>query len=100
MGDAFLASPRQRIVKIVLPSASGLIFAGMRLGLAQGITGVVLAELLIQPTGIGDLIYYYRSLAEYPHMFATILSVIVLAAVAVTALQALEIRLFRPELRT
>jgi ABC-type nitrate/sulfonate/bicarbonate transport system permease component len=99
MSDAFLASRRQRIWKVIIPAGSGLIFAGLRLGLAQGFTGAVLAELIITPTGVGDLITYYRSVADYPAMFASILSIIVVASVTVTLLQRLELRLFRPELR-
>jgi NitT/TauT family transport system permease protein len=99
MSNAFLASRTQRVWKIVLPSASGLIFAGLRLGAAQGFTGIVLAELLITPTGVGDLITYHRSLAEYDHMFATILSIVIFASVSITSLQQIEQRIFRPEMR-
>jgi ABC-type nitrate/sulfonate/bicarbonate transport system permease component len=99
MSDAFLANRWQRIWKVVIPAGSGLIFAGLRLGLAQGFTGVVLAELIITPTGVGDLITFYRSTAEYPQMFAAILSIILVASISVTLLQNLERRLFRPELR-
>ncbi len=99
MSSAFLASRWQRIWKVVIPAASGLIFAGLRLGLAQGFTGAILAELIITPTGVGDLITFYRSGAEYPRMFAAILSIIVVASVSVTLLQRLEQRLFRPEMR-
>ena len=99
MSRSFLASRRQQIFKVILPSASGLIFAGMRLGAAQGFTGVILAELLITPTGVGDLITYYRSVADYPKMFASILSIILLASVAITLLQKVEETVFRPELR-
>jgi len=100
MSEAFLASRWQRIWKVILPAASGVIFAGLRLGLAQGFTGAVLAELLITPTGIGDLITFYRSQAEYDHMYAAILSIILVASVTITLLARLEVRLFRPELRT
>ena len=99
MSDAFLARRWQRIWKVVLPAGSGLIFAGLRLGLAQGFTGAVLAELLITPTGVGDLITYYRSVADYPHMFASIFSIVLVASVSLTLLQRLEQRLFRPEMR-
>jgi ABC-type nitrate/sulfonate/bicarbonate transport system permease component len=99
MSNAFLASRWQRIWKVIIPAGSGLIFAGLRLGLAQGFTGAVLAELIITPTGVGDLITFYRSTADYPHMFAAILSIILVASVSVTLLQNLERRLFRPELR-
>ena len=99
MGGAFLATTRQRVWKIVIPAASGLIFAGLRLGLAQGFTGAILAELIITPTGVGDLITYYRSVADYPRMFAAILSIILFASISITLLQRLELRLFRPEMR-
>jgi ABC-type nitrate/sulfonate/bicarbonate transport system permease component len=99
MSNAFLASRWQRIWKVVIPAGSGLMFAGLRLGLAQGFTGAVLAELIITPTGVGDLITFYRSTAEYPQMFAAILSIILVASISVTLLQNLERRLFRPELR-
>jgi ABC-type nitrate/sulfonate/bicarbonate transport system permease component len=100
MGSAFMATRAQKIFKIILPAASGLIFAGFRLGLAQGLTGAVLAELLITPTGVGDLITYSRSIAAYPEMFASVFSIIVFASIAVTLLQRLETRYFRPEQRT
>jgi ABC-type nitrate/sulfonate/bicarbonate transport system permease component len=100
MSQSFLASRRQRIWMVILPAASGLIFAGLRLGLAQGFTGAVLAELLITPTGVGDLITFHRSQAEYDHMYAAILSIIIVASVTITLLARLEVRLFRPELRS
>jgi ABC-type nitrate/sulfonate/bicarbonate transport system permease component len=99
MSNAFLASRPQQIWKVIIPAGSGLIFAGLRLGLAQGFTGAILAELIITPTGVGDLITFYRSTAEYPQMFAAILSIILVASISVTLLQNLERRLFRPELR-
>jgi ABC-type nitrate/sulfonate/bicarbonate transport system permease component len=99
MSDSFLASRLQQIWKVIIPAGSGLIFAGLRLGLAQGFTGAILAELIITPTGVGDLITFYRSTAEYPQMFAAILSIILVASISVTLLQNLERRLFRPELR-
>jgi ABC-type nitrate/sulfonate/bicarbonate transport system permease component len=99
MGDAFLAKRWQRIWKIVLPAASGLIFAGLRLGLAQGFTGAVLAELLITPTGVGDLITFYRAGADYAYMFASIFSIVLFASVSLALLQHLEHRIFRPEMR-
>lgn len=99
MSRSFLGTRRQEIVKIILPAASSLIFAGLRLGLAAGFIGIVLAELLITPTGIGDLITYYRAIAEYPRMFASIAAIIAFAAVTVTLMQKLEAVLFRPETR-
>jgi ABC-type nitrate/sulfonate/bicarbonate transport system permease component len=99
MCRAFLGTRRQEIVKIILPHAAALIFAGLRFGLAMGFIGIVIAELLITPTGIGDLITYNSSVADYPNMFAAIVSIIVLAALTIYALERLERRLFPPEIR-
>jgi ABC-type nitrate/sulfonate/bicarbonate transport system permease component len=99
MARSFLASRWQQVVRIVLPDASPLIFAGLRLGIAAGFIGVVLAELLITPTGIGDLITYHRSVADYAEMYAVIVSIILFSAITLSLLQKLEVVLFRPEQR-
>jgi ABC-type nitrate/sulfonate/bicarbonate transport system permease component len=99
MCRAFLGTRQQEIVKIILPHASALIFAGLRLGLAMGFIGIVIAELLITPTGIGDLITYNSSVADYPNMFAAIVSIIIFAALTIHALERLERKLFPPEIR-
>ena len=64
MGRSFLASRAQVIRHVILPAASPVIFAGLRLGCAAGFIGAILAELLITPTGVGDLITYNRSIAQ------------------------------------
>jgi ABC-type nitrate/sulfonate/bicarbonate transport system permease component len=99
MGRSFLGTRRQTIFKIILPAASPVIFAGLRLGTAAGFVGAVLAELLISPTGIGDLITYHQSIAEYPEMYAAIVSVIMLSALFLEFLDRMELMLFRPERR-
>ena len=99
MCRAFLGTQRQEIIKIVLPHAGALIFAGLRLGLAMGFIGIVIAELMITPTGIGDLISYHSSVAGYAEMFAAIASIVLLAALTIHALERLERKLFPPEMR-
>lgn len=99
MGEAFLGSRRQLVTKIILPAASPVIFAGLRLGMAAGFIGAILAELLISPTGIGDLITYYQSIAEYPRMYAAIATVILLSVLFIGALEWIEVTLLRPEKR-
>ena len=99
MGRAFLASRWQVISRIILPAASPMIFAGLRLGSASGFIGVILAELLITPTGIGDIITYNQSVAEYPKMYAAIFSIIVFSVLFIELIERLEIILFRPEKR-
>jgi len=99
MCRAFLGTRRQEVLKVILPYAAALIFAGLRLGLAMGFIGIVIAELLITPTGIGDLITYHSSVAEYPKMFAAIASIIAVASVTLYGLERIERKLFPPEIR-
>ena len=97
MCRSFQGTRAQQIAKVIIPEASPVIFAGLRLGIAAGFIGVVLAELLITPTGIGDLITYHRAVADYAEMYATIASIILFSAVTLAGLQRLETALFRPE---
>lgn len=99
MCRSFQGTRRQQIRHVILPDASPMIFAGLRIGMAEGFGGAVLAELLITPTGIGDLITFYRSIAGYPEMYASIASIVVVTVVAVSLMLKLELLLFRPEKR-
>ncbi len=99
MAQSFLGSRKDLILKIILPSASPIIFAGLRLGVSAGFIGAILAELLITPTGIGDLITYNQSIADYAKMYAAIFSVIVLAVAFLDLLERAENTLFRPDKR-
>ncbi len=94
MGQAFLGTRRDVILKIILPSASPIIFAGLRLGVSAGFIGAVLAELKITPTGVGDIISYSRSIADYPSMYAAIFSIILLAVLFLNLLERIEKWLF------
>jgi NitT/TauT family transport system permease protein len=99
MGRVFLAGRAQLIWKIILPAASPMIFAGLRLGCASGFIGVILAELLITPTGIGDIITYNQSIADYEKMYAAIFSIIVFSVLFIDLIERVEVTLFRPEKR-
>jgi ABC-type nitrate/sulfonate/bicarbonate transport system permease component len=90
MSQSFLATRRQQIAKVILPATSNMIIASLRMGLAAAFVGIILAELLITPTGLGDLITYNQSMGEYANMYATICSLIILAALSISLLQWVE----------
>ena len=95
MGKAFLGSKKDIILKIILPSSSPIIFAGLRLGVSAGFIGAILAELKITPTGIGDIISYSRTVGDYPTMYTAIFSIIVLAVIFLNSLEKIENYLFK-----
>lgn len=94
MGQSFLASRWEVILKIIIPAASPVIFSGLRLGISAGFIGAILSELKITPTGVGDIITYSRSIADYASMYAAIFSIIVLAVVFLNLLEKTEHILF------
>jgi ABC-type nitrate/sulfonate/bicarbonate transport system permease component len=53
---SFGATARQRFVKVTMPGALPFIFAGLRIGAARAVKGMVVAELLFAATGIGGAI--------------------------------------------
>jgi NitT/TauT family transport system permease protein len=95
MGKSFLGTRKEIILKIILPSASPIIFVGLRLGISAGFIGAILSELKITPTGVGDIISYSRSIADYPSMYAAIFSIILLAVLFLNVLERIEIMVFK-----
>jgi len=99
MGRSFLASRREVVTKIVIPAASPVIFSGLRLGISAGFIGAILSELKITPTGVGDIITYSRSIADYASMYAAIFSIILLAVLFLNLLEKIEHFLFEGNVR-
>jgi len=95
MARAFQASRGQLLARIVLPSALPMILAGLRYGLSRAFVGLIVAELLLSPFGLGRLIMTSRSMFEHDRMFATVLWTLALAAVALGVLARVEARLLR-----
>ncbi len=95
MARSYLASDLDVILKVIIPAASPVIFAGLRLGVSAGFIGAILAELKITPTGVGDIITFSRSIADYPSMYAAIFSIILLAVLFLNLLEAIESTLFK-----
>ncbi len=94
MARSFMASDREVLLKIIIPAASPVIFSGLRLGVSAGFIGAILSELKITPTGVGDIITYSRSIADYPSMYAAIFSIILLAVLFLNLLEKIENLLF------
>lgn len=95
MAQAFDASWGQLVTRIVLPSALPMVMAGLRYGLSRAFVGLIVAELLLSPFGLGRLIMTSRSMFEHDRVFATVLWTLLLAGAALTALARLEARLLR-----
>jgi NitT/TauT family transport system permease protein len=89
------ASPRQVFLKVVLPGAVPVVFAGLRLALMFSMLGVVGSEMIAARTGLGlDVVTYGQNL-QPNGVFAVLAILAVVAAVFSAVLRAIETRLLR-----
>jgi len=95
MSRSFMASRWQIFIKILLPDALPMVMAGLRLGFSLGFVAMILAELMISPIGLGDLISYYSSRFRYDSLFAVVAAIMVVATLLLTTLKRLENRMLR-----
>jgi ABC-type nitrate/sulfonate/bicarbonate transport system permease component len=93
MAKVFGATHAQEWSKVLLPGAAPGIMAGVRLGLARAIEGMVVVELLLVAVGIGRLLLDYQGRFDAPHVYAVILVVMAESALLSLAGRRLERRL-------
>jgi ABC-type nitrate/sulfonate/bicarbonate transport system permease component len=93
MALAFSATPRQFFAKIVVPSSLPMVLVGLRYGLSRAFVGLVVAELLLSPFGVGKLIMDASSMFQYDRLFAAVGLTIIVALALLAALQRIEGRL-------
>jgi NitT/TauT family transport system permease protein/taurine transport system permease protein len=91
-GRAIGCSQPQIVVRILFPLALPSIIAGLRIGVALTIIGVIVAEMLGSLRGIGYLITSYRNLYEIGAVYLGILLSVLCALLANLGLSALERR--------
>lgn len=91
VAQSFRANKRQIFFKVLLPSAQPFIITGLRLGIARGLVGVVVAELFGARAGIGYFIMFAGQTFSLDQLFV---GVLVLAGAGVLSNEAL-IRLER-----
>jgi NitT/TauT family transport system permease protein len=82
VGKSFRASAWQMATKIYLPAMRQPVINGMRLGLGLAIIGTLLAETKLSNRGIGYLVIQAYATFDMPRMYALLITLFLLAAVA------------------
>lgn len=95
MARVFQATPTQLFAKVILPGSVPLLLAGLRYGLSRAFVGLVLAELLLSPLGVGRLIVTAAAVFAYDRLFASVAVIMLLSVGILAALQRLERALLR-----
>lgn len=90
MAKSFGANERQIWRRIVIPGAIPAIFAGLRIGLARAISGMVIVELLLVASGLGRLLLEFAGRLQAELVFATVLVVIIEALLLLSAMRFAE----------
>jgi NitT/TauT family transport system permease protein/taurine transport system permease protein len=86
------ATLTQQITRVVIPASLPTIFAGLRLGGALAIIGVVVSEMLTAAAGIGYLVTLNRTILDSPRVFAAILMILILSVAYYMLARAIESR--------
>ena len=95
MAQAFCLSRPRIFQTVILPGAMPAILAGLRLGLVQGVKGMVTAEIFMAITGLGALLDYYGSQFKAAELFAVLLGVVASSMLVSSGFMLLSRRLTR-----
>lgn len=87
---SFNMSERQILWKVFLPAEVPFLFMALRIGLGRAVRGMVVAELLISVTGLGDLISTAASAFEMAEVLGIVLTLIILGVILSEGLKKLH----------
>lgn len=93
MARSFGARELEVFFKVVLPAAMPAIMAGVSIGMGRAVKGMVTAEMLLTLTGIGGMIMQYGSAFATDALFAVILTILIVAMIAMQLVKIIDRRL-------
>ena len=93
MGRSYCASERQLFLRIILPAATPLIMAGLRLGMGRAVKGMINGEMFIAIVGLGQVVTAAGGRFDAEGVLAVLLVIITVAMVAVKLVQIVDRRL-------
>lgn len=93
MARSFGARESDLFVKVIVPAALPMIMAGLRLGMGRAVLGMVTSELILAVVGFGAMLMTFSASYNSPALFATILTIVLLAVALLALIQYLDRRL-------
>jgi ABC-type nitrate/sulfonate/bicarbonate transport system permease component len=88
-------SPRETVLRVIVPAALPQVFAGIRVALGVALIMMVISELLAANNGLGAFIQRNQRLFNTANVYAGVLVIGVLAWLFTTAMLGLEKRVLR-----
>jgi NitT/TauT family transport system permease protein len=93
MARSFGATKRQLLWQVRIPGAFPYLLAGIRLGTARGVKGLINGEVLVTVVGLGGLVNQYGTAFTMDRLYAIIFFIIALALVLVRGVEWISRRL-------
>lgn len=93
MARSFGARESDLFLKVIVPAALPMIMAGLRLGMGRAVLGMVTSELILAVVGFGAMLMTFSASYNSPALFATILTIVLLAVALLAFIQYLDRRL-------
>ncbi|MBI2185407.1 MAG: ABC transporter permease [Thaumarchaeota archaeon] len=92
VAQVFGATEGELLRKVILPASVPYMVAGLRIGLARAVVGVVVAELFSATTGLGALLQYYANYYQTSYFFVPVLVLAILSIALLEVIRFLEKR--------
>ncbi len=101
MGRSYCANDRQMFRWVIIPAATPMIMAGLRIGAGRAVKGMINGEMFIAAVGLGELVTRAGNRFDATSVLAILVLIIVVAFVVVKLVQLIDQRLTRwlPETR-
>lgn len=93
MAKSFGAKESELFAKVILPAALPMIMAGVRLGMGRAVLGMVTSEMILAVVGFGAMLMTFGASFNSPALFATILTIVLLAVALLAMIQLLDRKL-------
>lgn len=93
MAKSFGAKESELFAKVILPAALPMIMAGIRLGMGRAVLGMVTSEMILAVVGFGAMLMTFGASFNSPALFATILTIVLLAIALLALIQFLDRKL-------
>jgi NitT/TauT family transport system permease protein len=88
-------SERQLLWKVILPGAVPYIFAGIRIGVALGVIGMIVGEMEVSNVGVGYLLNFYGEGFQTGNLLALVFIAALIGVVNVMIVRGVQKRWFK-----
>lgn len=95
VGQMLGLSEWQMLRKVVLPGAVPYVFAGVRLGVALGVIGMIVGEMEVSNVGVGYFLNFYGEGFQTGNLLALVFVSALIGVVNVAVVRAVQRRWFR-----